>query len=57
MDSVEKVKKEIEEMMKARHQKEWEEITDKTQGKALLQKQEQELIDAQRRFVKALQSC
>ena len=33
MDSVEKVKKEIEEMMKARHQKEGKEITDKTQGK------------------------
>lgn len=53
MDSVEKVKKDIEEM-RARHKKEWEGITDKTQGKALLQKQEQELIDAQRRFVEAL---
>lgn len=55
MDRVEEVKKEIEKM-RARHQKEWEGITDKTQGKALLQKQEQELIDAQRRFVEALQS-
>lgn len=53
MDRVEEVKKEIEKM-RARHQKEWEGITDKTQGKALLQKQEQELIDAQRRFVEAL---
>ena len=32
MDSVEKVKKDIEEM-RARHKKEGKEITDKTQGK------------------------
>ena len=55
MDRLEEAKKEIEEM-KVRHQKEWDEIKDKTQGEALLKKQQEELINAQRRFVKALQS-